>query len=282
MAPLRRLAERGPRELARVAERELWRRQRPQADGTKLPVGLGLAEDEEALGTFDTFWESFDDLPAPRRTEWGWQLRNVLPDFDRQLRWRLAASDAADRARGVRMVRALSLAEDMREQLYVLAYDADPLVRSAAVMALARVDNPTTRRILWTALRDPDERVQANAVEALDSLEAEQFRGDVQNKLQSPNNRVRANAIKSLLKLEVHEAADTLLAMLAAESRADRLSALWVIECLQLQSVTDRLVAMARGDPDPRVRHRAVAVARRIGVPVPIGEPVGTTEDPSS
>lgn len=278
IAPLRRLAERGPREWARVAERELWRRQRTLADAAKWPSGLGPAADEEELSTFDAFWDSYDDLPAPKRMHGGRELRNILPDFDSQLRWKLAASDPADRARGVRMVRALSLADDMREQLYVLAYDSDPLVRSAAVMALARVDNATTRRILWTALRDVDERVQANAIEALDGLEADQFRGDVQSKLQSPNNRIRANAIKSLLKLEIHEAADALLAMLDAESRAERLSALWVIECLQLQSLTDRLVEMAREDPDPRVRHRAVAIAGRIGVPIETAEPIKPTE----
>ncbi len=268
-AALRQVCRHAGADVSRLAARELERRERGgllssgfsrQAESGSTPAGLN---------TFETYWCAFDRLDVARQVEFGARLREQLSDFDRPLRHRLAANDPADRTRAVRMVQRLELHEAFAESLYELAHDADAVVRSVVTRALGRLDNPTSRRILSAALHDPDARVQANAIEALDTLEASQYQSAVRDKLASPNGRVRANAVKMLLKLELREAVDALLNMLYGAARSDRLSALWVIECLRLQSLTDRLVDLASNDPDPQVRHRAVQVARSVGVTLP-------------
>ncbi|UCG17200.1 MAG: HEAT repeat domain-containing protein [Phycisphaerales bacterium] len=265
VAALRCLAKRGQRALARVADRELKRRSRADLVTSPSASARGTESDRSVVSTFDAYWTRFDRLDDARRAEFGRRLRAALPDFDRQVRTRLASSDPADRVRSVQLVRAVGMADEADNHLYGLAHDADPLVRSVAMRALEALDNPAARRILRNALRDSDERVQANAIEALDALEASEFHDDIKDKLGAPSARVRASAVKLLLKLQRREAVDALLAMLDAAPRADRLGAVWVVERLRLQSLTDRLAELARVDPDPQVRRRAARVARQVG-----------------
>jgi len=266
-AALRRVWRHARAGAARLAARELQRRERAGL----LSAGFLQQPDPTPakVNTFETYWAAFDRLDGVRQTEFGAQLREQLHDFDRLLRQKLASSDPADRTRAVCVVRRLKLQEELAASLYGLAHDADAVVRSAVMRALGHMDNPTSRRILSVSLHDPDARVQANAIEALDALEACQYQSAVRDKLASPNGRVRANAVKMLLRLELREAVDALLNMLYGAARSDRLSALWVIECLRLQSLTDRLTDLACNDPDPQVRHRAVQVARSVGVEIP-------------
>lgn len=265
---LRQVVRHAGGDASRLAAREIQRRERTgllsadylqQAEADPTPVGLD---------TFETYWSVFDRLDEARQADSGSRLREKLSDFDRRLRQKLASREAADRSRAVSLVRRLGLHAEFDTFLYTLAHDGDAVVRSGVVRALGRLDNPTSRRILSLALHDPDARVQANAIEALDGLEASQYESAVRDKLASPNGRVRANAVKMLLKLELREAVDALLAMLHGAARSDRLSALWVIECLRLESLTDRLADLAQNDLDPQVRHRAMQVARTVGVEI--------------
>ncbi|MBN1513485.1 MAG: HEAT repeat domain-containing protein [Phycisphaerae bacterium] len=265
---LREIARHASGDASRLAGRELKRRERAGLLSADLVPPSGANPAPVELNTFDAYWAAFDRLDEARQTQVGLRLRDQRHDFDRLLRQKLASADAADRSLGVRLVRRLGLYAAFDTLLFALAYDADARVRSAVVRALGHMDNPTSRRILSTALHDPDARVQANAIEALDGLEASQYQSVVRDKLASPNGRVRANAVKMLLKLELHEAVDALLNMLQGAARSDRLSALWVIECLRLESLTDRLVDLAQNDLDPQVRRRAMQVARTVGVEI--------------
>jgi len=275
-AALRQVSRHGEAGVARLAGRELQRRER--AGQLSADFVHGADPPPAKVSTFDTYWAAFDRLDGVRQAEFGAQLREQQHDFDRCLRQKLASNDPADRTRAVCVVRRLRLQEELDASLYGLAHDADAVVRSSVMRALGHLDSPTSRRILSVALHDPDARVQANAIEALDALEACQYQSAVRDKLASPNGRVRANAVKMLLKLELREAVDALLNMLHGAARSDRLSALWVIECLRLQSLTDRLTDLACNDPDPQVRHRAVQVARSVGVEIPPAATPATEE----
>jgi HEAT repeat protein len=140
-------------------------------------------------------------------------------------------------------------------------------VRSAAVLALGQVPNPTSRRILRQAMSDTDGRVAANAVEAADAggqLDAEALLP----KLTSADNRVRANAVRALLKLGVREAAEALVRMLQHSDPRQRASGLWLVEKMGLGILAGRLGRMAIADVDLQVRTRAADVCERLRVPV--------------
>jgi HEAT repeat protein len=158
----------------------------------------------------------------------------------------------------------MAAAKSLANEIYRLAHDPEPVVRSLAVAMLPDVPGPTAERILRAAINDPDERVQANAIEAMDRLNLPERVAVTAPKLGSTSSRVRANAVKSLLRTELRQSAETLLQMLDAESRAHRLSALWVIERMGLSAVLDRLYELGRDDPDERVRGRANRVIRTL------------------
>jgi HEAT repeat protein len=176
----------------------------------------------------------------------------------------LAHAEPLVRARSLQRVRKMAAAKSLANEIYRLAHDPEPVVRSLAVAMLPDVPGPTAERILRAAINDPDERVQANAIEAMDRLNLPERVAVTAPKLGSTSSRVRANAVKSLLRTELRQSAETLLQMLDAESRAHRLSALWVIERMGLSAVLDRLYELGRDDPDERVRGRANRVIRTL------------------
>jgi HEAT repeat protein len=182
----------------------------------------------------------------------------------KRLRARLGSS-AQDRRRAISVMRTLGLTARFAEELALLARDADPTVRSAAVAVLGTLQTPAARRTTRDALDDPDHRVQANAIE---SLTREQVAGQtplLTRKLSHRDNRVRANAVRRLLQLKLPEAARALLEMLGDGNRAHRTSALWVVERMKLTTALDRIEAIARDDPDERVRARARRLLHRVG-----------------
>ena len=250
----------------RIAGRELRRRRPPEP--TVLPVDEGT--EVSALGTatrrvFEEYWPSFDQASAEHLAQWEEAMQADPGALLGCLRAKLAAGSPSDRRRALGIVRALGLTADFPEQVFGLAHDPDPTVRSQAVGMLADLPGRTGRRILRQAVHDRDERVQANAIEALDLLEVDDRVEETKSSLESPNSRVRANAIKSLLRLEMDEAGDALLDMLEASSRSHRLSALWVVEKLGLRAVIHRIEALARQDPDDGVRRRAGRVLGEFG-----------------
>ena len=255
---LRNLARRSDGALAKAAEQEVQRRT-PAAS-----VSPAESSNKSAPADFDAYWSAFDELEERQRAEVGRALRSSRPDFDRRLRGKLSAGESGERVRALRIVRAMGLVAEVETNLYALAHDPDPVVRSAAVGTLVGLDTPSCRRVLRNALNDADARVQANAIEALHPAATVRFADEIRAKLHSPSSRVRANAITSLLETELCEGVPTLLAMLSAGSRDERLSAMWVVERLRLRSLTDHLVDIARRDPDSRVRGRAAEAVRRI------------------
>ncbi len=259
------IAGRTDGEAATIARREFQRR---RGVHTTPPATPDESESSSAAAKaqrlFARAWEDFDQVDAAHRTAVIDSLRQCGAILPVLLRAKFAASDAMDRARALRMTHTLGMLRQLEEQVYHLARDPDPIVRSSAVLLLAELPGAASQRILRAAVDDPDARVQANVIEALDKLDAANRAEITGKKLDSPHNRVRANAVKSLLRTDLRQAGDTLLDMLDDTSSAHRLSALWVVQRLKLQSLFERLIDMSRNDPDEKVRRRAARVTREI------------------
>jgi hypothetical protein len=268
------LATRTNDDMADAAVRELRRRSGEAGPTTATlrtqAVGGG---DLRASDAFERYWTEFDKMTAGQRAEASASLRAQVPNLSDSLRRRLRSKMSVDRARALNMILSLHLAKQHAEEIYLLVYDPDPVVRGCAVAVLAELPGATTHRLLYFAINDPDERVQANAIEVLDRLDLDERIALTEPKLKSASGRVRAGAVKSLLRAEVHEAGETLLHMLEDQSPMHRLSALWVVERLMLQTASDRVTALSDSDPDERVRQRARHVLERLtgsaGSPLP-------------
>jgi len=264
---LMRVAKSHDDTLAVIARREVERRRpelrRDRGTGSTRP-GASVPGATE----WDDYWNRYDNLSPSEREEGVASIRRAGMDIPVLIRSKLASSQPLDRARALRIVQDLGLEKDLAEQVFHLAHDADPVVRSTVVAMLAALPGATSQRILRAAIDDPDYRVQANAVEALDETAAEHCDRMVAPKLESPNPRVRANAIKALLRLDVRDAGEALIQMLSDPSPGARLSALWVVERLELRSVIRRLEQIYDADPDAKVRRRAGRVVRSLESPV--------------
>ncbi len=256
------IAGRSSDELARLAMREVKRRRPDSAPPTRaVDLDDDTVPGSAARKAFDELWQRFDRSSPPDRAS---LVERIGGDLFKLLRARLSGSAPADRARAVRVARAVGVVKELQEHIFGLAHDPDSVVRSAAISALADLPGPTSVRILRAAVDDADPRVQADAIEALDRLDTEERIPVTQPKLESPHNRVRANAVKSLLRVELEQAGEVLLDMLEDHSRAQRLSALWVVRRLELGAVLHRIAEMSDSDPDERVKARAARVMHEL------------------
>lgn len=268
---LRTAAARADSPVAAMARHELHRRKpetptpraptSPTGDAAPAPNIMPPSADQE----LDNFFRAVALLEEDQRRS---ALMNPMvktPAATRCLRAKLASSDADERTAALQILHSSDLIDELEAQVYQLANDPEPAIRSNAVSLLARLANPVSVRILRRALQDPDVRVQANAIEALDALEVDEYDKWIESKLTAPSSRVRANAIKALLKCEVRRAADSLLEMLDSDARGERLSALWVVERLGLASLVEHIQGLAHDDADVEVRRRAAGIARTLG-----------------
>ncbi len=263
---LNTLASRRGDDTAVTAARECRRRNPParksgmaaeHADRTQTPIATGH-------DAFDRYFDSFDDPePETGRTDLEAVL-TAIPDVPARLRAKFRSPVAGERSRAIRVAAALKVIGEVDEDIYHLAYDADPTVRAVAVALLSRLPGPTAARILRSTLNDRDDRVQANTIEVLDEFGLGKRVDAVAEKLESSNSRVRANAIKALLGVELHAAAEALLDMLEDQSCAHRISALWVVERMRLRTVLHRIRELGRTDPDEHVRRRAGRILREL------------------
>ncbi|MBN1346179.1 MAG: HEAT repeat domain-containing protein [Phycisphaerae bacterium] len=252
-------------DLSAVAVREMMRRcpeDLPSLLAEQLasdsPSLRQLASEQVTGYGFDQYWQSFEMLSEEDRRRLGKALLMMGRDFVSQVRNKLAGSRAHDRLRAVQIVAALDLQGQLDEEVYRIAYDPDSYVRSSVMSLLGRLPGPTSERILLNGLNDTDERAQANAIEALERLRASDRFNQIRQHLSSDDNRVRANAVKALLSFQSPEAAAILIEMLEHRRAEQRLSALWVVEVLKLMSVSGRVLKLAKYDPDPNVRRRAL------------------------
>jgi len=252
-------------ELSGIAIREIMRR--CPKDLASLLAHQGTSDSPairqmigEQMGDygFDQYWQTFDVLDEEDRRYLGRVLLTSGKDMLQQLRAKLASSKPSDRLRVIQIVSTLDIVKQLESEIYRAAYDRDAFVRSSVMGLLGSLPGPTTERILLNGLNDSDDRVQANSIESLDRLRAVNRFRQIRVHLNSENNRTRANAVKALLSLQSREAGAILLEMLEHDEAAQRLSALWVAEVLKLMTVSARVLKLAKHDPDPSVRRRAL------------------------
>lgn len=86
-------------------------------------------------------------------------------------------------------------------QLFVLLRDEDPTVRSMAIMALSKADNPEVIDPLVTALHDEDYRPRRKAAAALRNVTDERSVAPLIDALEDEDLPVRGEAAESLLTL---------------------------------------------------------------------------------
>ncbi|RME36444.1 MAG: hypothetical protein D6788_11590 [Planctomycetota bacterium] len=260
--------------LARVAERELRRRERSLRAALGARASARRADDPEALAVeaaLNAYWSEppgKGDSLADRLARWG---RDKVQEV---LEIRLHADEPLDRLRSLVLLRELGWAKEMETAVFRLASDPNAVVRGLAVGMLAAIPGATSERLLKTAARDPDARTRANAIEALDRKDVPDRKDVTMPALEGSPPRVRANAVRSLLRMEVAQAGQTLLAMLQDPSPAQRLSALWVVERFCGRALMERLRRLAERDTDPRVRRRATRILAAVAA--------GTSARPAS
>jgi hypothetical protein len=255
--------------IERIARRELKHRARAgRLQKTKLtgrPEAWGNLLDRANLSEdFDDFWHNFEHIHAAEARAAGHFAFKFIPGFAAQVQTRLTAQRAADRLRALSFTVALSIANRFEKDIFVIANDRIPEVRTAAMSALGQIGGETSRRILERAINDESAAVQTAVIDALDQMGAER-RGDlVAPKTEAEDAEVRAAAIRCLLKLRKPEAAGALLEMLQ-DIRADhRCAALWVVDQLKLTILVGRIAEFAQTDPDPRIARIALHVSQRL------------------
>ena len=232
-------------------------RGRPEA-WTNLLDRADLSED------FDDFWHNFEHIHAVQAKAAGHLAFKFVPGFSTQVQIRLNAQRAADRLRALRLVVTLSVARRFENDIFVIANDRTPEVRTAAMSALGQIGGETSRRILERALNDESSTVQAAAIDALDQMAADRREDLVAPKIEDTDADVRAAAIRCLLKLRKPQAAGALVAMLQDNRPDHRCAALWVVDQLKLATLAGRIAEFAKTDPDPRIARIAVHVVRRL------------------
>ena len=246
---LREMMHRTPRDLPSI----LADRVTSESDAIRE-----LAAEEMGGYGFDQYWQSFEMLDEEERQRLGRVVQRTVKNLPAEIRAKLASSKVDDRLRGAQIIATLELTEELEESIYRTAYDPDAYVRSSVMSLLGSLPGPTSERILLNGINDPDERVQANSIESLERLRAFNHFRHIRHRLESNDNRVRANAVKALLVAQTREAVGILIDMLHHEQTPQRISALWVIESLRLMTLSARVLKMAKYDPDPTVRRRAV------------------------
>ena len=253
---------RGDDEVAALAERVLRGREAMRAPGTPMSSAQGTPPGiTPSRRAFARLWNEHGRLAPEIQSG---LVRTVGGDLAMLLRAKLASSNPPDRARALRLARAVGSVNGIAEQVYRLAHDPDALVRAAAIGCLVALPGLTGERILRGAVGDTDARVQADAIETIGRLNAQDRVRMARPLLDSPHNRVRANAIMLLLRNELPRAGEVLLDMLEDSSRAHRLSALWIVERMRLRTARRRVLEMSRHDPDEQVRARAARTAESL------------------
>lgn len=255
-------------ELQRIAKFELAHRKRHQHCHGEAPAGrpeewrsllrLGRLSEE-----FDDFWQHFERIEPTVARDAGYHALSYVPAFSNQVRAHLLGRTPEDRLRAVRLVLLLHVSEHFRNELITLTQDTDTEVRSVAMTAMARIGDPTSRRILERALNDDAPSVITAAVLGLDHMRVEHRDELLKPICNSEDSGARAAAVRVLLRMRLSEGATNLIYMLNDPRPRHRAAALWLVDRMQLVTLADRIAEMANDDSDEGVSRTALRVLKR-------------------
>ncbi|HVX87034.1 MAG TPA: HEAT repeat domain-containing protein [Phycisphaerae bacterium] len=222
------------------------------------------------IGAFEKAWERFSQVPPAMRHTHA-RAAATDPAFIDALRLRLASTQVAEVAQGLKMLSSLDNVAGFRTQIIALCGHADVRVAAIAVKLAGRLEDPRLKDLLEHAAHHTDARVRANAIESMEALRIADRSQQVLAMLNSRHNRERANAIKAISRFNFETARECLLKMLMDQNPIHRMSALWVVQELQLLEMVRQVSAMARRDPNVRVRKRAATLLDTLATHVTAG-----------
>ncbi|TME83943.1 MAG: cyclic nucleotide-binding domain-containing protein, partial [Chloroflexi bacterium] len=192
-----------------------------------------------------------------------------------------------DPSAGVRRLSADLLgrlgAQEAIDSLMGLLEDQDPSVRSAGVVALAKLPlDGRGRAAVEAASRDPDAGVRASAVRALAVLDPAAVEREADRLTGDPSPRVRAELSVALVEAGQEDRPHAILgSLLESRSADDRIAGLQAVERLGGHSPSPRM-ALLLDDPSPRVRAAAVGAIAAVvdpGLPDPLPSLVAALDD---
>ena len=143
----------------------------------------------------------------------------------------------------------------------------DPALRFEAVHALGMTASPRALEPLLSALADPETSVRTVALSALGKLGDPRAEEPLARHIDDPDRDRRRLAAAALDRLHGVEAAARLEGALHDPDREVRLVAIEALARLRLRTTAATLERLAAEDPDPLVRHRALAMADRLQDP---------------
>jgi hypothetical protein len=134
---------------------------------------------------------------------------------------------AAAAGRLMDVLEAISLGSRIMPSLMRLLRQADPQLRSKAVLMIGRA----SRSVKWVQnrLAEPDPRTRANAVESMWDVDTLEAREMLRTASRDSNNRVAANALFALYRMGDSWTIPHLFKMAAAEAPVFRASAAWAM-----------------------------------------------------
>lgn len=206
--------------------------------------------------TFDCFWSYPDhiDVSADISAE---DVLCHIPDFEKHLRSRLCSAALDDRRRALTLVAAVHMEDACKNDLFTLADDTDAGIRAGVMVALGRIGDATSRRILERGVNDSDPHVRTAAIESMAAVNPQRCATTIRSRLTDDVPAVRIAAIRTMLVAREPDAAVALVRTLSDDSAPRRLAALSLAAQLKLIALRPRLESMAADDPEQQVRQRA-------------------------
>ncbi|QOV90291.1 HEAT repeat domain-containing protein [Humisphaera borealis] len=257
--------------LMRIAAREIIRRRPPDYENLLLQLMTSAPPSVRkvvgrAIGQsgFEHFWNKFDRLPKPIRRQAGSAMLKLLPDAIVRLQKRLSVGPADQRLKALQIVYELGMAESMRDAVVAMCHDADPRLRSKAVMVAGQIPSVTPEMLVDRLLNDTDARVRANTIEVLENKADARFVPVLTERARSATNRERANAIKALFKMRVSTVSNQLFTMLRDDRAEHRISAMWTLRQIGWWQLLGEVGRLAKDDSNIRVRRYALNVLKGV------------------
>ncbi|HWE01122.1 MAG TPA: HEAT repeat domain-containing protein [Tepidisphaeraceae bacterium] len=257
--------------IMRMAARELMRRRPTDFENMLLQLMTNAPASVRRVASrgigqvgFDNFWRRFDRLDRPTRKNAGRAMLKILPDAVQRLRRRLSSGPPEQRIKAMQIAQELSLADELLDVIVAACSDANPRLRSKAVMVLGEVKLVPTEVLVDRLLNDADARVRANAIEVLESRPQTNLVAVLSARAISTNSRERANSIKALHAMKVSASAAQLVQMIRDARPEHRISALWTLRQIGWWQLINEVGRVAKDDANMKVRRYALGVLKGV------------------
>jgi hypothetical protein len=125
--------------------------------------------------TFERFLRNFERLDPETRNFSGSLVKRVDPNAIGQLQLELTSLSRSRRLRGLELAVILQASKEVEEQILSLSFDADHIVRVAAIHALQHSNSEQARKRLQDLRSDRAASVREAAEDALERIVPDPF-----------------------------------------------------------------------------------------------------------